>query len=364
MSEGHENLNGTETATEEQLQNKAEYGFEADYKDDRVPVWETPGAPDSQTLVKKYDFKWIANAIGLALCLQLFFIFAVDQLVVMFLKAFADEQQINTFLHPAVQRLYGTLKSVFVMTVPFLFTTSLIKSRISSLITFKSTVRGRSFFVVMLGFGVCSVANMATSVFATIFERIFGSPVQSAPSTTGGGTIPFWMSLLCIGIIPAFVEEFAFRGVILGALRKRASDGMAIFVSSFLFALVHGNLQQIPFAFIVGLILAYSVVYTGSIIPAMVIHFLNNTCTVFLNYASASMSPQVNALIYWLYLLTLILVGLCGLVAILKTDGEAFRLSREKAEDTGNNMKWFFSSAFIVAFIVLICLETLSYQFG
>lgn len=329
-----------------------------------IPVWEMPNEYDAQTLNKKREVKWLANAIGLALCLQVFLIYAIDFIVVALFNNFASDEQFANFLMPTVQRLYGAAKSLIIMTVPFILTSKLSGIRLINLLNFKKSQKGRALPVIMIGVGVCSIANMATSIFAVLFESAFGTAVQGAPSTTGGGTVPFTVSLVCVGILPALVEEFAFRGVILGVLRKRASDGMAIFVSALLFSLVHGNLQQIPFAFIVGLVLAYAVIYTGSIIPAMIIHALNNVCTVVLTYASIGLSPQVSGLIFWLYLLTFILIGLCGLVVTLKTDENAFKLSQRNSADTKNNITWFFSSAFLVFFLVICILETFYYQFG
>jgi len=93
------------------------------------------------------------------------------------------------------------------------------------------------------------------------------------------------LNLVSTAVLPALVEEMVFRGYILGALRPQG-DGLAIVFSAVFFGLLHGNLLQIPFAFILGLIFGYLTVQTGSIWPAVLLHFLNNAFSVVLQYAA------------------------------------------------------------------------------
>ena len=85
--------------------------------------------------------------------------------------------------------------------------------------------------------------------------------------------------ILTVAILPAFVEEFAFRGVVMGVLRPYSS-GLAILVSSATFALMHGNFVQLPFTFCCGLVFAYIDIKTNSLLPSIIVHFLNNVLSV------------------------------------------------------------------------------------
>ncbi len=115
------------------------------------------------------------------------------------------------------------------------------------------------------------------------------------------------INVLYVAAIPALVEELAFRGIALGVLRKYG-DRFAVIASSVLFGLLHGNLIQIPFAFCVGLIMAYTVVRTGNIVPAIIIHFINNAMSCLLSYYTANLSESMqgwfSVLLYasWLFL--------------------------------------------------------------
>ena len=74
-----------------------------------------------------------------------------------------------------------------------------------------------------------------------------------------------------------------FRGYKLGAFREHG-DGLAVVLSAVLFGLFHGNVLQVPFAFILGLALGFLVVLTDSIWPAVLLHFVNNLLSVVLGY--------------------------------------------------------------------------------
>jgi len=82
--------------------------------------------------------------------------------------------------------------------------------------------------------------------------------------------------LLVLAVLPAIAEELAFRGFILTGLRRRFRPGMAVLVSSFLFALYHFNVFQFVPSFVLGLVLGILAVRSGSILPGILFHLLHN----------------------------------------------------------------------------------------
>jgi len=89
------------------------------------------------------------------------------------------------------------------------------------------------------------------------------------------------VSILLVGIIPAFVEEMLFRGVILNGFRGNYSRRKAIILSSVLFGAIHLNPWQFVTAFIIGIISAWICIKTESIILSIYIHLFNNVLSVF-----------------------------------------------------------------------------------
>lgn len=85
---------------------------------------------------------------------------------------------------------------------------------------------------------------------------------------------------IAIGILAPLTEEAVFRGAILRTLLRlfsRRWHWMAIAISALAFAVCHGNAAQGIHALLIGLLLGWMYYRTGSIIPGVVFHWVNNT---------------------------------------------------------------------------------------
>ncbi|MGA2259361.1 MAG: CPBP family glutamic-type intramembrane protease, partial [Thermoguttaceae bacterium] len=95
--------------------------------------------------------------------------------------------------------------------------------------------------------------------------------------------------ILCVAIVPAVCEELAFRGFILSGCRSLGNNWRAIIISAIFFGVTHGFLQQSINACLLGIVLGYLAVRSGSILPGVVFHFLHNSMTVL----SAKVTPEL-----------------------------------------------------------------------
>jgi membrane protease YdiL (CAAX protease family) len=89
--------------------------------------------------------------------------------------------------------------------------------------------------------------------------------------------------LVGLGVLGApVIEEFFFRGALLGALRRRARTGVAVATSAFIFAILHADafdrlaLVTVTSIFAVGVMLAAFRVMTGRLWPCVVAHMSYN----------------------------------------------------------------------------------------
>lgn len=81
-----------------------------------------------------------------------------------------------------------------------------------------------------------------------------------------------------IALFAPVVEEVVFRGAILRSLLGWTErHWVAIALSALFFALIHFNPAQMPHAFVGGLLLGWLYYRTGSIIPGIAYHWVNNT---------------------------------------------------------------------------------------
>ena len=84
--------------------------------------------------------------------------------------------------------------------------------------------------------------------------------------------------ILSITIMAPLVEELLFRGAIQGYMHQKEMKPLhAILIASAIFGIVHMNPIQIPFAFAIGLIFGWLYYRTGSLVPGIVGHFINNS---------------------------------------------------------------------------------------
>lgn len=77
-------------------------------------------------------------------------------------------------------------------------------------------------------------------------------------------------------IMPAITEEIAFRLIIFDKFKNVVSLKETIVLSSMLFAILHVNFYSTPYFFFVGVILCWIRLYTKSLLPCIILHFLHN----------------------------------------------------------------------------------------
>lgn len=148
---------------------------------------------------------------------------------------------------------------------------------------------------VSLGMGCCLAANFVTN-FVIILFRQGGYELSQPEMLKTDSPLACITLIVATAIVPAIFEEFAFRCCALGVLR-RYGKGFSVVAVSIVFGLIHGNLIQFIFAFIIGLILGYITVHTDSVLPAMLIHGFNNGLSVIQEIAEYLGSAEAGELI-------------------------------------------------------------------
>lgn len=107
-------------------------------------------------------------------------------------------------------------------------------------------------------------------------EGAAASEQYLAISANGG----IFLTVMAVCVAPAVCEEFAFRGVLLAEYRKYRAFP-ACLATAILFAAVHLDLDSFVANVFCGLILAWLVIVTRSLLTSMLLHVLYNICVVF-----------------------------------------------------------------------------------
>ncbi len=90
------------------------------------------------------------------------------------------------------------------------------------------------------------------------------------------GDQPWWAILLVFAAVPAVCEEVLFRGFLTAGLREKMSGLKVAIVVGVIFAVFHISVERILLFTLMGMVLTFVCLRTGSIFPAMLIHVANN----------------------------------------------------------------------------------------
>ena len=113
----------------------------------------------------------------------------------------------------------------------------------------------------------------------------------------------------------------------------------AIIVSALLFALIHGNIDQLVYPFLLGLIFAVIADRTSSTVPTIFAHFVNNCTVIVINYLStinhASQNVTVDLKFVLLSILFAVLAGatIVGLLFCTKREVKVSKGDNQTAND-------------------------------
>lgn len=146
---------------------------------------------------------------------------------------------------------------------------------------------------VLTFFAACflgSLAGFLAKAVASVLDSLFGT--GEIPDAMEGTVPPrgemgsFWILFFFVAVAAPIFEELIFRKLLLYPLRKHG-DWFAIIVTALLFGFYHGNFDQMPYAFVVGMLFALLAVNTNSVIPPMILHVLNNALVTLSQYLTA-----------------------------------------------------------------------------
>lgn len=189
-----------------------------------------------------------------------------------------------------------------------------------------------NFKAVLISIAIGIITYFLTVCVASIFNYflgLFGYQPSSGSSSGVGTWGDFFVSIVLVAILPGFCEEFVHRGLLVRGFSELGVKKTIIY-SGLLFGLMHLNISQFFYATLIGCLLVVLVMASGSIIPAMIVHFMNNFINVYLSYAEDLNLPlrkTVNAIgglltnfgfLSILLLLVLVGIALFGLVFLIK----------------------------------------------
>lgn len=309
-----------------------------------------------QAMQQKKKISHIGNSVGGVMLISIALTLLLNFGLGIFLLLIGKTNWLND---AGVLLVLQIIFSVIVLMLPPLLLPALTGNRLSEIFMAKRVPLHTGAPLILIGFGVVALANIGNNVFAS-FLTAFGMAPVGHDFDIPTGFFGILLTFISGAFFPALVEEFAMRGVILGVLKKHFGSGTAIVVSSILFSIMHGNLVQIPFALLIGLYLGYITVYTGSVFPAVILHFINNFISFALDMLTTNLGPTAASVISLLYFVLMLCFGLAGILWFTKTNDRLDISCGETKKYTLGVCK----SPCMIIYFILIGIEVVLTQIG
>lgn len=221
----------------------------------------------------------------------------------------------------------------FAMLVPALLVALCSGRRYFPLSPHERVNAGDTFFGVLAAMGLCMAANVVAGIVAGFLEQL-GAKVPETPDLLEHTPQSLLLYMAVFAVLPALIEELLLRGYVLRSLRPYG-DWFAVTVSALVFGLMHGNIEQIPFAFCVGMALGWLCVMTDNIWLCVAVHFCNNAMSCLMEYFTLDMSTEDAGLFNTIVIYAVLFIGLIALLVLLVRRSELFRRLPRKSLLTG-----------------------------
>lgn len=183
--------------------------------------------------------------------------------------------------------------------------------------------------------------------------RVFG--IEQPGTLLAAGGMELFVQFLSLCLVPAVTEELFFRGALQGLLRPSGSAA-AIFGTALLFGLLHLDLAQGLTAFICAVFLGWLAERSGSILPGMLLHFINNTLA-FLTLYLRLYAPAAAAMAIELFILLFFPVFAAWLIRHARRQGFRFSAGLRPGVDALNvftSPAYSATILFLVAYAALV----------
>ena len=131
----------------------------------------------------------------------------------------------------------------------------------------------------VITWGLSLLMSIITNIILQLLKSLLHLNFSDISFDFGDGIGGFIVSFVSLSIFAPIFEEIIFRSAVYRHT-EIMGQSFAVVFSAIVFALMHGNLEQLPYTFVMGLGFAYLFAKTRSLLIPMLLHFLTNTTTV------------------------------------------------------------------------------------
>lgn len=330
-----------------------------------VPLSPFPVNPQEE---QKRKDKKILTTMGFSFGLAIILYFVLSNAVFAFLYLISRfSPSLESFMNSQTGNyVLQSFMSVLFIGGPFLISYSILKKKkYVGILPYGTTYNKKAAIsLTMFLAPVMLVSTIIVNLISSVFQDAVGITFESGmEDMTAEGPFASIILAFALAVIPAIVEEFCIRGVVLQPLR-RYGDKFAIVMSAAIFSILHGNMVQIPYALVAGIYLGYLCVATGSIWPSIVLHFINNMFSAVQLIILSNYGETASAASVVIMLGVLVAVGITGGLIFFnmgyKTELKKGVNTLKTGEKVGSVLK---SPALIVAIVFMLITTVLTIDF-
>lgn len=168
--------------------------------------------------------------------------------------------------------------------------------------------------VAVVGITICLSVGLNNVISMSPLVQM-SEEYQNASDAFFGST--FGLELLGSALVTPFLEELLHRGVVFGRLRRRMDMWPAVLVSALIFAVLHFNMVQFIYAFLLGIVFALFVEKTGKLYSAVIAHVAANGLAVVRTETGLWQWTVDKSVSAWLISIGFCLIGLSLLTSFI-----------------------------------------------
>lgn len=213
---------------------------------------------------------------------------------------------------------------------------------------------GRGAIEFLFAFSLTATLVNAVGILTEKTAKLFGADISqnSFSRDTGAFVFMFLGSVL----FAAVTEELLFRGAVMDAL-EGTSARARIVISALLFAMMHCNFLQIPYAFAAGLVISAFYLRTRSLAKAVALHLASNALTYLFELLRAFGSAEAVEMASNTVFIALSAIAVCGVVYFV------MRLGKEKRGvvcEKKSDIRGFFNVGTVTYLIITLLIAILN----
>ena len=318
--------------------------------------------PQSPLEIEKRNLRVYANIVGLAILLCFFLQMQVPKLLKsVFTQIFPNVRYFNSHLMAPewITQLISALSFVICYSLAFGVCMAFFKIPRCVALPFRRPTGKMLLPAVFISLAVASIGSFMYRILSGMLWGIGLISITqnySIPLTPQG--VLYALVSLCI--LPAFIGQCVFNGIILQSLR-RFGDAFAIVTSAVLLSISGTHIVQMPSVFLMGIVIGYFVIRTGSLWTGIIINICNNIFAVSMFLLVPHITTGGMELISLLSVIIFIVLGLIFTVVLSNKSDNLFYLNCPQfAISVRHRIKIFFTSPIMLVVIGLITVISLS----